>query len=132
MVLFYQADLNIVASFDRRGTHVYTGNAKGKVLVLDSRTLEVKASFRIILGTSSATAVRSIEFARRGEYVICECKYKKISNNPTFFSCFLVNTADRVIRVYDSKEVLACSKDGEPEPIQKLQDLVNKYVITIL
>lgn len=43
-----------------------------------------------------------------------------------FCSFFLVNTADRVIRVYDSKEVLACGKDGEPEPIQKLQDNVNK------
>ncbi|XP_044752754.1 retinoblastoma-binding protein 5 homolog [Coccinella septempunctata] len=100
-------DLNISASFDRRGNYVYTGNSKGKVLVLDSKTLEVKASFRIVLGTSSAAAVRSIEFARRGD-------------------CFLINTADRVIRVYDSKEVLACGKDGEPEPIQKLQDLVNK------
>lgn len=38
----------------------------------------------------------------------------------------MVNTADRVIRVYDSNEVIACGKDGEPEPIQKLQDLVNK------
>ena len=45
-----------------------------------------------------------------------------------FYSCFLVNTADRIIRVYESGEVLACGKDGEPEPIQKLQDLVNKYV----
>ena len=44
------------------------------------------------------------------------------------YSCFLVNTADRIIRVYESGEVLACGKDGEPEPIQKLQDLVNKYV----
>lgn len=59
----------------------------------------------------------------------------KIDYNAVFYktlltiicSCFLVNTADRVIRVYDSKEVLACGKDGEPEPIQKLQDLVNKY-----
>lgn len=42
------------------------------------------------------------------------------------FRAFLVNTSDRVIRVYDSKEVIACGKDGEPEPIQKLQDLVNK------
>ena len=41
-------------------------------------------------------------------------------------SCFLVNTADRIIRVYESGEVLACGKDGEPEPIQKLQDLVNR------
>ena len=27
----FQSDLNIVASFDRRGECVYTGNAKGKV-----------------------------------------------------------------------------------------------------
>ena len=47
-----------------------------------------------------------------------------------FFSCrcFLVNSADRIIRVYESREVLTCGKDGEPEPIQKLQDLVNKSV----
>jgi hypothetical protein len=44
------------------------------------------------------------------------------------YSCFLVNSADRVIRVYESGEILACGKDGEPEPIQKLQDLVNKWV----
>jgi hypothetical protein len=43
------------------------------------------------------------------------------------FSCFLVNSADRIIRVYESGEVLACGKDGEPEPIQKLQDLVNRF-----
>lgn len=56
-----------MASFDRRGDYVYTGNAKGKVLVLNSHTLEVKASFKIVMGSSNATAVRSIEFARRGE-----------------------------------------------------------------
>lgn len=62
--------MNIVASFDRRGKHIYTGNAKGKILVLDAETFEVVASFRIIVGTSSATAVKSIEFARRGEWVL--------------------------------------------------------------
>lgn len=86
---------------------MYTGNARGRILVLDAESLTVKASYKISQGTASNTAVKSIEFARRG-------------------SCFLVNTADRVIRVYDSTEVLACGKDGEPEPIQKLQDLVNK------
>ncbi|XP_003702347.1 retinoblastoma binding protein 5 [Megachile rotundata] len=101
------SDLNIVASFDRRGDYVYTGNARGRILVLDAESLTVKASYKISQGTASNTAVKSIEFARRG-------------------SCFLVNTSDRVIRVYDSTEVLACGKDGEPEPIQKLQDLVNK------
>ncbi|XP_063225379.1 retinoblastoma-binding protein 5 homolog [Bacillus rossius redtenbacheri] len=101
------SDLNIVASFDRRGEHVYAGNAKGKVLVLTTASLELKASFKVTQGTTSATAVKSIEFARRGD-------------------CFLINTADRVIRVYDTKEILACGTEGEPEPIQKLQDLVNK------
>ena len=31
--------------------------------------LKVRASFRITQGTTSATAVRSIDFARRGEYL---------------------------------------------------------------
>jgi len=44
----------------------------------------------------------------------------------SFPSAFLINTSDRVIRVYDSKEIITLGKDGEPEPIQKLQDLVNK------
>nr|CAD7399142.1 unnamed protein product [Timema cristinae] len=101
------SDLNIVASFDRRGEFVYTGNGRGKVSVLTVSELSLKASFKVTQGTTSATAVKSIEFARRGD-------------------CFLINTADRVIRVYDTKEVLACGKDGETEPIQKLQDLVNK------
>ena len=29
--------------------------------------------------------------------------------------------------MYDAKEILACGKDGDPEPMQRLQDLVNKY-----
>nr|CAG4638405.1 EOG090X04Y3 [Cyclestheria hislopi] len=102
-----EADLNITASFNRRGDLIYTGNGKGRILVLDSNSLEVQASFRITQGTTSTTAVRSIEFARRGDH-------------------FLVNSADRIIRVYDAKEVLACGKDGDPEPMQRLQDLVNK------
>lgn len=63
----FQGDLNIVAAFDRRGEHIYTGNAKGKILVLNANTLEIVASFKIVLGSSSVTAVKSIEFARRGE-----------------------------------------------------------------
>ncbi|XP_067678158.1 retinoblastoma-binding protein 5 homolog isoform X1 [Haliotis asinina] len=101
------SDLNIVASFDRRGKFIYTGNAKGRILVFTAGKLELQASFRVTTGTLNTTAIKSIEFARRGE-------------------CFLVNSADRIIRVYESGEVLACGKDGEPEPIQKLQDLVNK------
>ncbi|RZF33640.1 hypothetical protein LSTR_LSTR007018 [Laodelphax striatellus] len=97
-------DLSIVASFDRRGTYIYTGNSKGKILIFSMPNLDLTASFKI---ATSATAVKSIEFARRGD-------------------CFLVNTADRIIRVYNSEDVLKAEKDSDPEPIQKLQDLVNK------
>ena len=36
-----QSDLNITASFDRRGQYIYTGNGKGRILVLDANSLEV-------------------------------------------------------------------------------------------
>ncbi|EEB12135.1 restnoblastoma-binding protein, putative [Pediculus humanus corporis] len=100
-------DLNIVASFDRRGEYIYTGNSKGKVCIYQTTDLTLKSSFKVMLGTASTTSIKSIEFARRGE-------------------CFLVNTADRVIRVYNGSEVIGSGRDGEPEPVQKLQDLVNK------
>uniref|UniRef100_A0A671NFG0 Retinoblastoma-binding protein 5 n=1 Tax=Sinocyclocheilus anshuiensis TaxID=1608454 RepID=A0A671NFG0_9TELE len=101
------SDLNVVAAFDRRGDYIYTGNAKGKILVLNTNKQDLVASFRVTTGTSNTTAIKSIEFARKG-------------------SCFLINTADRIIRVYDGREIMTCGRDGEPEPMQKLQDLVNR------
>jgi COMPASS component SWD1 len=101
------SDLNMVASFDRRGEYIYTGNAKGKILVLKTDSQDLVASFRVTTGTSNTTAIKSIELARKG-------------------SCFLINTVDRIIRVYDGREILTCGRDGEPEPLQKLQDLVNR------
>ncbi|NWT34974.1 RBBP5 protein, partial [Cardinalis cardinalis] len=78
-----------------------------QILVLKTDTQDLVASFRVTTGTSNTTAIKSIEFARKG-------------------SCFLINTADRIIRVYDGREILTCGRDGEPEPMQKLQDLVNR------
>ncbi|XP_029186171.1 retinoblastoma-binding protein 5 homolog isoform X1 [Acropora millepora] len=104
-----ESEQNIVASFDRKGEYIYTGNSKGKVLVIDAETYEVVTEFRIQTGTSANTAVKAIEFARRG-------------------SAFLINSQDRIIRVFDSQIVLSCqgTEGAEPEPIQKLQDLVNR------
>lgn len=96
----------IVASFDRRGKYIYTGNTRGKILILTCPDLEVTASFKVSTGM---TGIKSIEFARRGD-------------------SFLLNCSDRLIRVYSAKSVLENGKDGNTEPIQKLQDLVNKYV----
>merc|ERR1712020_128878 len=71
-----------------------TNNGKGFKIVSDFKITQ-----------QGTTAVKGIEFSRRG-------------------GSFLVNTADRVIRVYKTSEVL--SSKGDPEPDQKLQDLVNK------
>jgi COMPASS component SWD1 len=64
--------------------------------------------------SASSSAIRQIEFARRG-------------------TSFLVSTADRIIRVYDTVDVLPNKTNntntrlnGDPEPLQKLQDLVNR------
>ncbi|VEL16629.1 unnamed protein product, partial [Protopolystoma xenopodis] len=95
-------DLSIVASYDRRGNYIFTGNSKGKVSIYKTDTLKLVNSFR---STSTANAaIKSIEFARRGEY-------------------FLINCADRVIRVYNLLDALKPSS-LDPDPMQKLKDLV--------
>ena len=38
-----------------------------QILVIKTRNLSVVASFRLTTGTSNTTAVKSIEFARRGK-----------------------------------------------------------------
>nr|CAH8852812.1 unnamed protein product [Trichobilharzia regenti] len=95
-------DFSVVASYDRRGRYIYTGNSKGKVCIYDTTDFQLISSFK---STSAANAaIKSIEFARRGEY-------------------FLLNCADRVIRVYNCEDALNGST-ADPEPIKKLKDLV--------
>lgn len=102
-------DPNVISSFDRRGEHIFCGNSKGKISVFRTQTKELITTFKVTNGNSSAAAIKQIEFARRGD-------------------SFLVNTADRIIRVYDLQDILKLGKDScaEPEPKQKLQDLVNR------
>jgi len=101
-----ETDLHIFASFDKRGKHIFTGNSKGMILIVEQEKFGIVRQFKIT--TNISNAVKGIEFSRRGD-------------------SFLVNTADRVIRVYRMSDVLTGEKDPEdPEPIQKLQDLVNR------
>lgn len=109
-------DTNIVATYDPRGKYIYTGNSRGRIMiVLNEKAsggkgqFKTVTSFKVTQAASSTTAVKSIEFARRSE-------------------SFLVNTADRVIRVYKTTDVLKHKDGKDPEPDQKLQDLVNKTV----
>merc|ERR1719397_1719910 len=76
------------------------------ILIVEQEKFGIVRQFKIT--TNISNAVKGIEFSRRGD-------------------SFLVNTADRVIRVYRMSDVLTGEKDPEdPEPIQKLQDLVNR------
>lgn len=102
-----ECEQNIVATFDKKGEYIFTGNAKGKITIINASTLEVKNSYRISTATNANTAIKSIEFSRRG-------------------SSFLVNSQDRVIRVFNRESVLAYKEGKEPEATQKLQDLVNR------
>jgi hypothetical protein len=47
-------------------------------------------------------------------------------------SNFLVNSADRVIRVFDIDVIMASYEDEEPEALQRLQDLVNRSLVSFL
>ena len=96
-----QNDPQIVATYDQRGKHIYTGNSKGKILVVANvkdkegeKEFKTVACFKVTQASQSTTAIKSIEFARRTK-------------------SFLVNTADRVIRVYKTTEVLKLKK-GAP------------------
>ncbi|BHF61587.1 Retinoblastoma-binding protein 5 [Sparganum proliferum] len=97
-------DFSIVAAYDRRGARIYTGNSKGKVCIYDSKTLKLVNSFRSTM-TATNAAVKSIEFSRRGDF-------------------FLLNCADRIIRVYNCSDAIESS---DPEPVQKLRDLVTGH-----
>jgi len=100
-------DPQIVASYDTRGKHIFTGNSRGKIIVFtnNGKGFKIVSDFKIT--QQGTTAVKGIEFSRRG-------------------GSFLVNTADRVIRVYNTKEILKLGKGGDTDADQKLQDLVNK------
>ena len=85
--IFLQNDPQIVATYDTRGKHIFTGNSRGKILVFTNNAKGFKMVSEFKVTQQGSTAVKGIEFSRRG-------------------GSFLVNTADRVIRVYNTKEIL--------------------------
>eukprot|EP00794_Sanderia_malayensis_P010824 gene10824-11976_t len=59
-----ECEQNIVAAFDRKGEYIFTGNAKGKVLTIFRNSTSA---------TSANTAIKSIEFSRRGRTLWKKC-----------------------------------------------------------
>lgn len=101
-------DNNIIASFDKRGQYIYTGNAKGRLAIIKCSTAEIVSSFRIQTTGSTPAAIREIEFGARNK------------------TNFLVNSTDRTIRLFDCNSALEAGVNGTCEEIRKFQDLVNK------
>lgn len=104
--------IDMVASFDRRGQHIYTGNTKGKIVIFKCPTTldnemepDIASSFEI----PSRPAITEIQFG---------------AHNKTLF---LVNSLDRALRLYDCESALkAGSKDNTCDEIRKIQDSVAK------
>lgn len=87
-----------VACFDRRGTRILIGTAKGYLSILSTATRTVQWMSRI-----TTAAIKHIRFSRKGDH-------------------FVVNANDRIIRTFYLEEV----NDAEPILQNKFQDLVNR------
>lgn len=125
-------DTNIVASFDRRGQHVYIGNARGRLAIIkcpksfkprdmtagadetnkeqpqETTELQTISSFRVQTTGTSPAAIKEIEFSARDK------RY------------FLVNSSDKTIRLFNCESALKAGVNGTCDEVRKLGDLVNK------
>lgn len=102
-------DSTMVASFDRRGQYIYTGNVKGRLTTMRCPTkFEENSNFDIISSFRTPASIREIEFGPKNK------------------NHFLVNSADRTIRLYSCESALKAGINGTCEEIRKFQDIVNK------
>jgi COMPASS component SWD1 len=119
---------DIISTFDRKGEHIILGNSRGLIVLKTFPDLKTISSFRITTGTNSNTILKHIEVPRRGKK--SKSKIEQHVQNLCFFYILgpycLVNTSDRIVRIYSYTEMLSCGIVRDLEPKQKLQDLVNK------
>jgi COMPASS component SWD1 len=71
-------ETNMVSTFTRKGEKIFTGDSKGIITIIDSKTLQIEKHFKV----GGGGAIKAIEFSRQGKY-------------------FLVNSTDRIIRLFD-------------------------------
>ncbi|CAN6566938.1 unnamed protein product [Malus baccata var. baccata] len=81
------------ACFNKYGDLVYAGNSKGEILVIDYKSVQVRA----VVPISGGSVIKNIVFSRNGQYL-------------------LTNSNDRTIRIYEN---LLPLKDG----LKTLDDL---------
>lgn len=115
-------DSNIIVSFDRRGQYIYSGNSKGRLRIMkspskdafsdngveDQNLFPVISSFKVQRDSGMPAAIKEIEFAPKDK------------------EHFLVNSTDRIIKLYSCKKALAAGINGECVEEKKFQEVVNK------
>mmetsp|Transcript_10469 Transcript_10469/g.13573 ORF Transcript_10469/g.13573 Transcript_10469/m.13573 type:complete len:512 (+) Transcript_10469:86-1621(+) len=84
-------------SIDKEGSYIFAGNGKGRILVLDMKTLDIIYTISV---HGCSTAIDQIEFSKDGNW-------------------FLVNSNDRSIRMFEKH-----NNDGYCT--QEFQDVVNR------
>ncbi|VBB29766.1 unnamed protein product [Acanthocheilonema viteae] len=97
-----------VGTFDRRGKYIVTGSSKGRIAFYDAQTLEL-----ITFVKQNAThQIKNILLTRRGDFL-------------------LTNSQDRIIRTYKLDVLLKKHHGTIVEPLQKLLDIINKYMLDL-
>jgi len=76
-------DQGVIAVFSRKGQQIYLGTPRGKVIVKTTATLETEHTVQVSTA-SAGCGIKAIEFNRTG-------------------TSFLVNSVDRILRVYNTE-----------------------------
>jgi hypothetical protein len=59
-------ELTVRVVYSRRGKYIFSGNSKGKILIVDSASLEVKSSFKV---TQTAAANNAVKVSKNNVYL---------------------------------------------------------------
>jgi COMPASS component SWD1 len=86
-------DQGLIAVFSKRGTQIYIGTPQGKVFVKTTATLALENTLQVSTA-SGGCGIKAIEFNRTG-------------------TCFLVNSVDRILRVYSTEDCILQHKFQE-------------------
>jgi len=82
------------ATFNKTGDRIFTGNSKGVVLIIETDSLKLLSSFKVPGGAP----IKSILFSKDGQQ-------------------FLINSTDRIIRVYEGEKLTREFQD----PVNRMQ-----------
>ncbi|VDN32488.1 unnamed protein product [Gongylonema pulchrum] len=98
-----QAGEITAATFDRRGKYIVMGSSRGRIIVHDAKILKLVTYVK----QNVSHQIKNILLTRRGDFL-------------------LTNSQDRIIRTYRLDDLLKKHHGTVVEPLQKLQDIINR------